>query len=129
MIRMQKKPFVFAVFFTIILFGCSGNASKEEHKEVKSASESAYKIIFSLGGDDFASQQDFATINKIKARVAARGIADVLSTGSGMGYITMVFKLHKENPLDSIKDIVREVYPEAAYRIEPIETVKSGLAK
>jgi hypothetical protein len=96
---------------------------------VKPASEKAHKITFSLSGDDFASQQDLATINNIRVQLENKGIAKVLSTGSGMGYMTIIFRLDKDNSLDSIKNIVKEVYPEAAYRIEPVEISGSGLEK
>jgi len=121
--------FIFFVLLAIALFGCSERDSKEEHKEVKPALERAYKITFSLSGDDFASRQDLATISSIKVQLVDKRIAEVLSTGSGMGYMTIIFRLNRDNSLNSIKNVVQEVYPEAAYRIEPVEISGSGLEK
>ena len=72
-----------------------------------------------MPGDDFASLQQIDIINKIKLEVTDQGIGEISYTGSGMGNMTIVFKLNKDNALDSVKNIIHEVYPEARYRIEP----------
>ncbi|MEJ2688991.1 MAG: hypothetical protein P8130_03395 [Deltaproteobacteria bacterium] len=117
-IRIQHL-FVFIISLLIILAGCSERSPEHKDKEVKYGATDKYKIIFYLSGDDFASVDEMKVLNRIRAKVESRDIGEVISSGSGMGNMTMVFKLHKDKSLEDLKDIVLEVYPKAAYRIEP----------
>jgi hypothetical protein len=114
-----QNLFVVLISLMIILSGCSERSPEHKQKEAKNGATDEYKIIFQLSGDDFASLDEIRVINRIGAKVESQGIGEVVRTGSGMGNMTIVFKLHKEKSLGSIKDIVHEVYPKAAYRIEP----------
>jgi len=118
-----RNLFAFFVLAAVILASCSDRASKEEPLGVRPASDKSYEVTFSFPGDDFASRQDIRIIDRIKMQITKEGIGQVLRTGSGMGYMSMVFKPKDENSLDSLKKIVQELYPEARYRIESAGTM------
>jgi len=117
------KKFVFLVLAVMMLLACSDRASKEKPEGETPASAKAYEIVFSFPGDDFASRHDILTIDWIKTQITKEGIGEVLRIGSGMGYMSMVFKPKDGSSLDSLKKIVLELYPEARYRIESAETM------
>lgn len=117
---IRQGLFVFFISCLIILAGCSERSPKQKQKEAKGSATNIYQIFFYLSGDDFASLDEMEILNRVKRLVVSRGIGEVMNTGSGMGYMTFAFRLQKDGSLDSVRDIVHEVYPRAGYRIEPM---------
>ena len=117
-LKLQKKS-AFFLLCIFVLISCSENGSEHKNTEPKYGPENIYKITIPIGGDDFASSEEMETINRIAFQITDQKIGAIISTGSGMGRMTIIFKLNKGKSLESVKNIVHEVYPKAGYRIEP----------
>jgi hypothetical protein len=76
------------------------------------------RIVFSLPGDDIGTAESTAVLAKIKAAIAGGNVGEVVSSGFGMGSMSLVVKLRGDGSLNAVREIIRATYPEAKYRIE-----------
>lgn len=96
---------------------CSGNDGERYPAATSGFLAGRYRIEFSLPGDDFASIRELENINRIEERIARQAAGEIIYTGSGMGTITILLKVHDRESLKIINAIIREEYPNAEYFI------------
>jgi hypothetical protein len=119
--KMDNK-FELLIFFTVFLFcivSCRQSAFEEKSNVEKAFVKGNYRIIFSLPGDDFASVADLEQLQTLKEIIVKQGVGKPVSTGSGMGNMVLVVNVNREETLSTIKDIIRDNYPAAKYKIVP----------
>ena len=98
---------------------CSRNDGEIQPATTAGYQVGQYRIEFSLPGDDFASIQELEDINRIKERIIRQAAGEIIYTGSGMGTITILLKVHNQESLKNIDAIIRQEYPHARYFIVP----------
>ena len=103
----------------ISCLSCSGNDGERHPATTPGFQAGQYRIEFSLPGDDFASIPELENISRIKERIIRQAAGAVISTGSGMGTITILLKVHDPESLPIIDAIIRQEYPNARYIIVP----------
>jgi len=103
----------------VCCLSCSENDGKRQPAATPGFEADHYRIEFSLPGDDFASIPELENIGRIKERIIRQAAGEVISTGSGMGTITILLKVHNRESLKVIDAIIRQEYPSARYFIVP----------
>jgi len=113
----------------ISCLSCSGNDGKRKPGSTPGIQADQYRIEFSLPGDDFASIPELENISRIKERIIGQAAGQVISTGSGMGTITILLKVHNQESLQIIDAIIRQEYPNANYFIVPDRKDRGNLGE
>lgn len=120
----QGKYFSFLlVAIFVFCFACPLSCTDQGPQNM-TPKEDAFKpgdqvhIVFPLPGDDFATMDDLAVLNQIKARIVDKKLGDVVSTGAGIGKMEIVLKVGSENFLVPMQKIISEVAPESSFSIE-----------
>ena len=113
------KGCVVLTLVALVCLSCSGNEGKRQPAATAGFQAGQYRIEFSLPGDDPASIQELKIIGRIKERIVSQRAGEVVSTGSGMGTITILLQVHNQESLKIIKTIIRQECPDARYFVVP----------
>ena len=115
---MKKSPVPVLVLAALVLtLSCSREIADTGGGE-DAVERGGIAIVFDLPGDDFASPEDLDRRNAIAAAVVEQGVGEVMSTGSGMGSMRIVVRMMPDASTATLMNIIRDIYPEARYRIE-----------
>jgi hypothetical protein len=121
---MNKKIAWVVILTALSAFsGCSDQAS---HKETAKTSggrmmhtEVTLRLVIRWPGDDFASRQDIETRNKIQNLISERKVGQIISVGTGMGWMDIVVKVKdKEVARSSVIEIMHMAAPTRKFTIE-----------
>ena len=113
------KGWLILALVALVCLSCSGNNQESQPAIPPGFQAGQYRIEFSLPGDDPASIQELKIIGRIKEGIVRQGAGEVISTGSGMGTITILMKVHNQESLKIIYAIIRQEYPDARYIMVP----------
>jgi hypothetical protein len=115
-----RQGWLVVALVAMACLSCSGNDGERRHPVTTPGFLAGqYRIEFSLPGDDFASMQELENISRIKERIMRQAVGEVISTGSGMGTITILLKIRNRESLQVIDTIIRQAYPNAKYIMVP----------
>lgn len=76
------------------------------------------RIVFDLPGDDIGGQESQAILNRIRDEIVARHLAEMESSGFGMGTMELVLRLGKGGSVEELRRTIQDIHPEGRYRIE-----------
>jgi len=109
---------IMAVSFLFIACSCSENASVNEKKEGPAKSgKRTIRIVFTLPGDDIGAPEHRAILNRIITSIRSDKAGEIISSGYGMGNMSVTLKAEGDGAIAIIKRIILDTYPEADYRI------------
>jgi hypothetical protein len=113
------KGWLVLALVAVACLSCSGNDRQRQTTTTPRFQAGQYRIEFSRPGDDPASIQELEIIDRIKERIASQGVGEVVSTGSGMGTITILLQVHDQETLKITDAIIQQEYPHARYVMVP----------
>jgi hypothetical protein len=107
----------------ILLFGCTDDASRDKMpqslKSGNMGSGNNLRIVIHWPGDDFASQKDLETRDKIEGLIVNRKVGKIIRLGTGMGWMDILIAVKDKTAAGpEIRKIIETVDPTVKYVIE-----------
>jgi hypothetical protein len=99
-----------------LLWCCSEG---EPPATVSKGSGKSLRLIIKWPGDDMASKQDLELRDKIGQNIVARQIGKIVRSGTGMGWMDIVFEVKDpDRARAEIEAIVRGIAPDANFAVQ-----------
>lgn len=119
----KKWSLLLLVFVFLLFIGCEdkepANAVKKPPMDNKTRIHNTLRIVFKWYGDDFASRQDLVIRDKIGELIRERGVAKIIRSGTGMGWMDIIIEVKdKDIAIPKLKSIIKEAGPELNFTIE-----------
>ena len=119
----RKIALILSLTALLAVSGCSDHASHKDAAKTTGRrviqSEVPLRLVIRWPGDDFASRQDIETRNKIQTLISERKVGEIVSAGTGMGWMDIVVKVKdKSAARSSIIEIMRMAAPTRKFTIE-----------
>jgi hypothetical protein len=102
----------------IVLAACSRGPSSAERTVEGDLSNRTIRVVFDLPGDDIGDQESREVLQRIKDGIAEKDIADVMTSGFGMGTMEVTLRYRGAGSVDELRSTILRIYPKARYRIE-----------
>ena len=97
------------ILLVALIAGCSDSGTPDT---AGLRSPGNLRILFTWGGDDFASQQELETRDKIGRLISQKGIGRIVRSGTGMGWMDIVVEVEdKGGARKAIEPLVRDQAP------------------
>lgn len=119
----MKIACILSALFILLLVNCSDDGSREGATTSLSSTNSGdmqtLRIVLKWSGDDFASEEDLETRNKIEDLIVKRAVGKIIRVGTGMGWMDIALKVeNKEDARVALEEIISEVAPGMKFAIE-----------
>ena len=121
--------FAAIILAVIVIFAVVTNCSDSEPPEKtgllqKSHSwntESKLRIVFRWPGDDFASEQELETRDRMGRLLVEKRLGEVVRTGTGMGWMDLVVELENNSSARAeIEKLIKEISPDTKFSFEKL---------
>ena len=104
----------------LLLASCSREPSHIERTSTGDLSNKTVRVVFDVPGDDIGGQESKELLGTIKDEITRKNIAEITSSGFGMGSMEVILKYHGTGSIADLRGTIQGVYPKARYRIESI---------
>ena len=125
-LKIKQRALLLLGCVLLLTAGCGNdeptNAVKKVSVDDKTGAPSNLRIVFKWPGDDFASMQDMAIMDKIVNRIRDRGVGTVIRTGTGMGWMDILIQVeNKDSAIPKLNAIINDTGTGLNVTIENME--------
>ena len=114
--KILNRSGILWVIILALLWSCSDG---EPPASVSGGQGKNLRLIIKWPGDDLASKQDLELRDKIGQNIVARQIGKIVRSGTGMGWMDIVFEVKDpDRARAEIEAIVRGIAPDANFAVQ-----------
>jgi hypothetical protein len=112
---LSRWGVLWAIIFSLV-WSCS---DAEPPASVGGRPDRNLRLVIKWPGDDMASKQDLELRNKIEQNIVKRRIGKIVRSGTGMGWMDIVFEVNvPEKARPEIEAVIKEIAPKLKFEIQ-----------